>query len=355
MVSNQDPEGRSDLMPAGSTELAPLRIRQGRILSGRERARLGLDFVRWCAATRSGRGLKRTSLRQPRPRFLWPLLEPEPRTYLRILSRSWRIVWIASVSKSGNTWLRYLLFNSLFGVANRAGMPEETIPHWASLLDAVSRRTARATPAGNCLLLKTHTGPQPVDTGLMHFLQPLTAGAIYLYRNPVDVCLSQIRHMRLVGKYPRATDRELAFHFLESRLFPAEGHWFEHVTAWQRVTAFPVLFVRYEELKRSTAAVLRQILTFLGESVSTDRLDQAIAQSDLRTMRALEDAQGTGLGYRTARGDSTARFVNGGRSGQSVAQFGSDFVRAFDRRYGDAMVKLGYERPLTAAARLASS
>jgi hypothetical protein len=171
-------------------------------------------------------------------------------------------------------------------------------------------------------------------------------GAIYLYRNPVDVCLSQIGHMRRMRKYPDATDRDLGFRFLDGALFPQERLWAEHVAAWHAVTTFPVLSLSFEELKSSTGACLDRILRFLGEAPDRDTLAQAVSRSSLASMRALEEARPAAFGHATPRTVRAHRFVNQGLSDQSIAHLGVDFVQAFDRQYGAAMHDFGYERPL---------
>src|SRR5262249_45489008 len=87
-----------------------------------------------------------------------------------------------------------------------------------------------------------------------------------------------------------------------------------------------------------------RVLEFLGESVPDSVITDAVRRSDPASMKQLEDAQATGMGYRSPRGDRTQRFVHSGLMEPSLAPFGDDFVRRFDRRFGVAMARLGYPR-----------
>jgi hypothetical protein len=263
--------------------------------------------------------------------------------YARLLREPVPIVWIASASKSGNTWLRYLLYHAAYNKARSVG-PEDAIPHWAAFFHRVRRRALRTTAGQQFVLIKTHARPLDPAVGCMPFLMPFTVGAVYLYRNPKDVCLSQINHMRLAGRYARESDAQLAFRFLNGQLFSQEGPWVDHIQAWQRVTEFPVITLRYEDLKASTPECLARILEFLGEPADPDRVVDAVRLSDIRRMRAREEQRGDGFGYRRIDGDPSRRFINGGRSDQSLAHLGDDLVDAFERRYGEAMTRFGYRR-----------
>lgn len=269
------------------------------------------------------------------------------RDFVFLALKGVRIVWVASVSKSGNTWLRYLLHNALYGQTTGGYEAESAIPHFVFLLDAVRAGTVRYTPANGILLVKTHALPYPGQDREGLFM-PLSVGALYVYRNPKDICLSQINHMRITGKWRQSSDRDLAYEFLRGNLFPKEGRWQEHVTAWRTLPDFPVLQIRYEKLKSDTFTELARTIDFLGEKVDAARLHRAVERSSFEAMRQLEDLSGDAMGYGGAGGAAGRRFVNKGLSDQSISHFGSDFSSAFARTLGRPMEELGYSTEVIA-------
>ena len=128
-----------------------------------------------------------------------------------------RIVWVASYPKSGSTWMRMLLANFLsdsgeavsindlgevlpgttwFGLADfddRVGVSpgECTSGEAETLLPRLYReRAARAADGGRLLFCKTHDVPRDTPAGEPLFPEDVTAGAVYLVRNPLDVAVS---------------------------------------------------------------------------------------------------------------------------------------------------------------------
>lgn len=252
-----------------------------------------------------------------------------------------RIVWVASVSKSGNTWLRYLLYNALYGETKGEGEPEHAIPHLVDMPGAVENGTAGYTPAKGFLLVKTHALPWS-SANWQRLLMPLSAGVLYVYRNPKDICLSQINHMRLRGERADATDLELAFEFLEGNLFPQEGQWPSHITAWMELNDIPILQICYEQMKTDTVSELSKILDFIGEENDVETLHRAVEQSSFTSMQKLEEVSGNALGYSKTGGDTKRRFINKGLSNQSLSRFGAEFTHEFARKFGGPMRDLGY-------------
>ena len=57
------------------------------------------------------------------------------------------IIWLASYPKSGNTWLRFLLYNYLFGEVRRSGDIARRIPdiHTLTTLDTTTHNLCYAS------------------------------------------------------------------------------------------------------------------------------------------------------------------------------------------------------------------
>jgi hypothetical protein len=308
----------------------------------RARWRLWRDFVRCFFGLYFAprRGARRTRPLARFRRFL--LLSCDAIGYARLLLSGTQIVWIVSVSKSGNTWLRYLLFGALYGDVRGTGQPELAIPHWGQALRNYLFGLAKRTRRHRYMLVKTHALPGDLRSGYMGFLMPLTAGVIYVQRNPKDVCLAQINHLRLAGMRDDESDVDLAFDFLDGKLFPKEGPWSAHIRTWERWNGVPYLRLRYEDMKNDPALALRQSLELLEEVVAPDRIARAVEKASFQAMQRLEDRDGTAFGYRRRDADRRYRFVNKGLSNQSIDHLGEGFARAFHQRFEDPMREMGY-------------
>jgi hypothetical protein len=266
-------------------------------------------------------------------------------TYCRLLSAPIPIIWIAAVSKSGSTWLRYMLFDLLCGPVAEQGQPERAFPRAPDYLGCYRRGTIVRTRATRCAFVKTHARVEQMHRDWHGLLVPFTVGAIYLYRNPKDICLSQINHARITGFCNDAPDDQLARMFLEGALFPGEGLWSQHVAEWMQVRQFPVLKISYEQLKTAPIDVVKHVMTFIGERADDAAVADAVGRCDFGAMRRLEEKYGNALGYSRPGGNSTRRFVNLGRSDQSLDRFGAAYCDAFASRFGVLMDQLGYGSP----------
>jgi|HubBroStandDraft_1064217.scaffolds.fasta_scaffold44164_3 hypothetical protein len=200
------------------------------------------------------------------------------------MSATRNLVWIASYPKSGNTWVRFMLCNLLFGPQSSA-------------------------EALNLLAPDIHeTGPQALapHTGLVktHFLHsaalPLverTAAAIYVLRQPADVLLSNFHYARRSGANGAETREEFDRYvdrFLENRGDPrwrqfGMGSWDEHVHSWIGIRQpFPVVSIRYEDLTADAPRTCRRLADFLKLVRSDEEIAQAVRNSSFERMRDLE-------------------------------------------------------------------
>jgi hypothetical protein len=232
------------------------------------------------------------------------------------------VIWLASYPKSGNTWLRFLLANLLFGRVAATGDLGKMIPdlHCGfDLGDFLGR---------DWMLVKTHSlfGP-----GLA--LNERTRKVIYIVRNPLDVLVSNLNYSRLL-RYDEAAgaDEALAHKyadaFIAARGDPAwreigYGSWVENVEIWLGGGhGCPVLTVRYEDLLTDTRAEMDRICAFLDLRRDPVRIDAAIRDSSFDSMRRLEDAEKrekkSGIFYdptREAAYQAGFRFMNKGKRG----------------------------------------
>ena len=276
-------------------------------------------------------------------------------------------VWLASYPKSGNTWTRLLLANFLAdaeqavrinrigkalpgfhpsdrGWFDRAtGLPSSdcTADEVEPLLPAAFRAHAAET-AGERQFCKVHDALHDTAAGEPLFPEDVSAGAVYLVRNPLDVAVSLAFHFGgedFSEAVTRMNDRRFILgsgsELLRRRLLD----WSGHVESW-RSAPFPVLVVRYEDLLADTAGELARMTRFLGLAGAADgrRLRRAAAAADFTRLQEQEAADGFIERYQRCR-----RFFRSGRSGDWRRYLSAAQARRVTRRHGAVMRACGYD------------
>ena len=181
------------------------------------------------------------------------------------------IVWVASYTKSGNTWTRaFLLFLfsnvrkpiSLDEMTNMSTLDAST--HWfneasgqeresysaeevAPLREAAQRELAKCYPVTG--FVKTHSAFMPWYGHPMFDLS-LTAGAIYIVRNPLDIVGSYAAHSG--SQIQNTVDVIVQENFTttgsEKQVPQLLGSWSQNVQSWT-VRPNPALHImRYEDM-----------------------------------------------------------------------------------------------------------
>lgn len=256
------------------------------------------------------------------------------------------IVWLASYPKSGNTWVRFLLYSAIHGPPAQSLDIAKKIPD-------IHRPLPFDKPAPGPMLCKTHYACSPKHPQIGG-----TDRAVLIIRDPRDVLLSALNYRRLSGLTPQQMPDELyAKRFIAAGGDPdfkamGFGTWAGHIESWQAQTDFPVLTVKYEALKADPARLLREITEFLGLDISDEAIGKAVKASSFDSMRALEirekhqraknvKARSLFVGADTARQSGTY-FMNKGKTGQSLASISPQIEQAFNQAFADAMGRHGY-------------
>ena len=245
------------------------------------------------------------------------------------------IIWLASYPKSGNTWLRAFLHNFMRNASepiepNRLneltlgdGMARFFAPHAkgratidmplqeiAALRAAVQRDLAATSP--DSVFVKTHNW-----LGMDHD-QPcidmrVTAGAIYVVRNPLDVAPSLADHfgMTIDQAIAQMADPQARTLNLKHRVPDVMSSWSNHVRSWTGQRNPRLHVMRYEDMAAKPLAAFTQLARFLGLPGSQQRIERAIRFSSFATLQKLE----AGKGFVERSSHSTAFFRQGEAGG----------------------------------------
>jgi len=252
-----------------------------------------------------------------------------------------RCIWLASYPKSGNTYLRFLLYHYLFDRMESTRQLKERIPDIHQM--AADGVAFNPDGAGD-LLIKTH-----FLFSDRHPYADLSATFIYIIRNPRDVILSNSRYTG-AGGGPDVDRRNFVLRFIRDRGVErwrdiGFGTWPGHVASWlQASESMPHLFIRYEDLITDTPAVLTRALTFLGCQIDTEKIAMAVAASSKDAMRKMEQRErtqedGPGVFAGQAEGNE---FVGQGATGQSFSFLGDDIEELYQNTFARTAALFGY-------------
>ena len=245
-----------------------------------------------------------------------------------------KIFWLASYPKSGNTWLRALLANWL---ANQdEPVPLRRLPDYCEdearpeLYSLVAGEPSTGLDVGRIcalrarvhellaakhpgvLFVKTHNLAGYFDGYPLHNPN-VTAGAIYIVRNPLDVAISMAHHFGI--SFDEAAERLSNENLATGNdaLFVTQilGSWSKHVASWSRPTDSRVLVLRYEDLLEKPAKHFARVVRFIGIESSRDRIERAVRNASFSTLASIERREGFAEAPRPGQ-----RFFRVGRANQ---------------------------------------
>lgn len=270
------------------------------------------------------------------------------------------IVWLASYPKSGNTWLRAFLANLIANFprpVELAQLPQYAVPEAdPELYSYVAGRSsteldfdqlcalrsqvhvAIAASASGTVFVKTHGITGALDGVALH-TPAVTAGAIYVVRNPLDVAVSMSHHF--------AIDMDAAIDYLRddcaatenNALFVTEllGSWSRHVHSWASLDNSRILVVRYEDLLAKPVKEFGKIARLVGLGADRSRIERAIRHADFRSLADME--QRDGFVEVPIKSD---RFFRAGRSNQWREAMTRGQAKRIISDHKDQMRRFGY-------------
>jgi hypothetical protein len=190
-------------------------------------------------------------------------------------------VFLVSYPRSGNTWFRFLVANTLHPETevSFASIPR-LVPDIYDVPDSALLRTPDPR------VLKSH---EPHD--------PRYRRVVYLVRDPADVALSYFHYLVKMREVDDGHDvAAFVDRFLAGEL-DWFGTWGEHVQGWldAREGDEDFVLLRYEDAVADTAGALRRILSLLGVDADPESINAAVARSSAEEVRRLERETGAAL------------------------------------------------------------
>lgn len=226
------------------------------------------------------------------------------------------IVWLASFPRSGNTWLRYVIGSLLertnevridnvptLHCANRKVI-EETLGFSVSLLSveeinnfrpSVYRQWSQEWTQRSPLFIKVHDGYDNNANGQHTFPSNVTQAAIYLVRNPLDICVSYA-HFWGLDDYDKAADLICdKAHSLPAnntdlfgQIYQHIGNWSTNVDSWCNKSQLPVKVVKYEDMKHAPLDTFSNIVDYLNLPYNKGEIEKALQHCDISKLQQQE-------------------------------------------------------------------
>jgi hypothetical protein len=279
---------------------------------------------------------------------------PQPRSGL---------VWLASYPRSGNTWTRAFLHNLFKGMSGEAGTQninelnrftaavngrelyaetlgfrpaDEHRDQIAAARHEVQRRTAEQFEG--LIFTKTHQALL-VDRGSTTINFAVTAGAIYIVRNPLDVAISYAHHLgRSLDETIAVMGRANAeIPVTETQVHEVVGSWSQHVLSWTHKPHQAIYVMRYEDMLATPERTFGGLARHLLLSPTPGQLPDAIERASFALLRAQEDSEGF-----QERPSQTGRFFREGRAGQWQDILTKEQVARIVKDHGPQMARFGY-------------
>ena len=185
--------------------------------------------------------------------------------------------WLVSYPRSGNTWLRFIVGNLIYGKREISFKTiDDLIP---DIYARNSRRIERQKPPR---VFKSH---EPYNN--------LYEKVVYLVRNPFAVCNSYFRYLLKTGAYENEEDFDPYFNkFLKGELDDF-GSWKENVASWiyARKNNRNFLFLNYDLMRENPIGEVGRLAKFLGIKSDRRHLDEVIQLCSMDRLKKLEDSQ----------------------------------------------------------------
>jgi aryl sulfotransferase len=276
------------------------------------------------------------------------------------------IIWLASYPKSGNTWLRVFLTNLLQDndepadinrlertpIASARGIFDEAVGIEAA--DLTHEEVERLRPevyehisnrANGTRFLKIHDAYTYIDDCPGKPLVSLNAtrGAIYIIRSPLDVAVSFANHSAIsIDKaVERMANEKTCFSNVPGRLNNQLRQrllsWSGHVLSWVGAPGLELHVMRYEDMHCSAEAAFMDAIRFAGLEFSPDRVEKALAFSDISEMQRQEKEKG----FREKPAHCRA-FFRKGKPGDWRDLLHPGQVKKIIADHGEVMKRFGY-------------
>jgi hypothetical protein len=275
------------------------------------------------------------------------------------------IVWIASYPASGNTWVRlflYHLMRATAGVPNVGGEINNvgrsslyeiqqvalfqeflkqpvTEVNWHQIATVRPQvQAAIANRSSGVVLVKTHSVLGGIQ-GLETISLGVSAGSIYVVRDPRDVAVSLAAHFSMPIDKAIAIMATSAYRTetTSEAVFEIWGSWSQNVQGWTMKPHEAALVLRYEDILADPRTQFTAVSNHLRQSPTPEQLTDAIESVAFKRLQEEERADS----FHDYDGKA-GKFFRVGRAGQWREKLSQAQVNQIVETHGDQMRRFGY-------------
>ena len=248
-------------------------------------------------------------------------------------------IWVASYPKSGNTWLRFIVSNLVFGEAKGSEDILNIVPDLNEWQGALRHFWQGAH------FLKTHLMADKLP------LRMPSRSAIYVVRNPLDMVVSAMAYLQPTDQVMRADllSQVVTRGGFDHWLSVEYGAWVENTESWTDGSlTFPVLTLRYEDMLADPKGHIRKVGDFLGIEVDDQKIEAVAQATSFKSMRKLEKAEidkgeaGGMFVHERSFKDESFQFMRAGTSGGYRDHLSPEEIETLTNVFRPGMEKHGY-------------
>ena len=288
------------------------------------------------------------------------------------------IFWISSYPKSGNTLIRAIiasLFFSKDGVFEFQMLKHTTQFERRRRLNIIEKlnkndflnlddlkvlsRYWQPLQSKKNLNIKEGFGFVKTHSALVSIYnnwftsENLTAGYLYVVRDPRDVCISWSKHSGLniddsinfMLNFRSCIEWAKTDSDLPKQILPKTylGSWSDHVLSWtQNNFNVPKLIIRYEDLVYNKENTIRKIINFFNRnfnikfSNTEQRISNILQTTEFKKLKIMEEKKG----FQEA---SSKNFFRKGEKNQWQNELNKSQILKIENKFRDFMNKFGYD------------
>ena len=172
----------------------------------------------------------------------------------------------------------------------------------------------------------------------------VTAGVVYIVRNPLDMAASCAHHWGV--SVDKAVENMCDPEFIIARSLGGLSDqlrqrmlsWSGHVQSWLDESGLPVHAVRYEDLCRDPEAAFGEVVRFCGLPPDVARVRKAVAFSDFSELQRQEREKG----FRERPVLAPGPFFRRGQAGSWREELPSELAKRLIDTHGKMMKRFGY-------------
>jgi hypothetical protein len=252
-----------------------------------------------------------------------------------------KVIFLAGMPMSGTTWVKTLL-GQIPGFYTR----KMKTPYEINYRQDISEETFSNLPQHGCTLYKTHMNPKPENLKILS--ENNIEKAIITYRDLRDIVVS--RYYRLLDA-PKPEDAPNKVDYialgkekaLDDSIEAVGKSYVSWIKNWKTLAEEhpeKYLLIKYEDIKKDTKKIFRQILDFYEFKLEDSQIDRFLANSKGKGKFKNNNEAAMILPF------ALSSNFRSGKSGHWKEELTESQIEKCKEYMGDILIELGYEKNL---------